>query len=566
MNAPVPRIGEMLCQRKCISQDQLRIALIEQQADGKALGRLLIQLGFVKEDDVLQVLAERLGCACISAEQLHPSAEALACIPLPLARQHVLVPLELDLQSRRLKLAMANPADLAAVDSVRAQLPAGYELEVCLAAESALRQCLEGISIRSPISEQMGDADTQQGLDRPPEPVAVVNMINRLLVDAVHRGASDLHLEPDAGFVRLRWRIDGVLQEVHCLHCNWWPPMLNRLKVLAGMNIAETRIPQDGRLVHEVGGRMVDFRVATHPGIHGENMVLRVLDRYRPARGIAELGLGAAQQQQLMQLLALREGLVLVCGPTGAGKTTTLYALLAHINQESIKIATLEDPVEYVLPRIRQTSVGDGNKLDFAAGVRSLLRQDPDVLLVGEIRDADTAAMASRAALAGHQVFSTLHCASALAAVPRLLDMGVSPGILASCLRAVVAQRLLRRLCPHCRIPCAVDTGLSSRLQGSLAGSITDAANTRVIYRAGGCPACNHQGYSGRQVVLEILMLEDDLLAPVERGVGLTALRRAAAKHGFVPLPERALELVFSGASTLEEVERVFGPLDGRRT
>jgi Tfp pilus assembly pilus retraction ATPase PilT len=279
----------------------------------------------------------------------------------------------------------------------------------------------------------------------------VVRLIDALLTDAVKRGASDLHFEPEAAFLRIRYRIDGLLRQIRALHKSCWPAMAVRLKVMAGLNIAETRNPQDGRISLQVSGRPVDFRVSTQPTIHGENIVLRILDRQKGIVDLDALGLTDPQLDLLKLMIARPEGLILVTGPTGSGKTTTLYSILGHINAEGINIMTLEDPVEYPMPMIRQTAVADAARLDFANGVRAMLRQDPDVILVGEIRDEDTARMAFQAAMTGHQVYSTLHTSSAIGAIPRLLDIGILPDILAGNVIGIVAQRLVRCLCPACR-------------------------------------------------------------------------------------------------------------------
>ncbi len=281
--------------------------------------------------------------------------------------------------------------------------------------------------------------------------------MDALLTDAVKRDASDIHFEPELSFLRIRYRVDGILRQIRALHKSYWAAMAVRLKVIAGMNIAETRAPQDGRITLNISGRQIDFRVAAQPTIHGENIVLRILDRQKSIVPLDNIGLDETQLDQLKLMIARPEGIILVTGPTGSGKTTTLYSMLNHINEEGVNIMTLEDPVEYPMAMIRQTSVAEAAKLDFANGIRSMMRQDPDVILVGEIRDGDTAEMAFRAAMTGHQVYSTLHTNSAIGSIPRLLDIGVLPDIMAGNIIGVVAQRLVRRLCVHCRRPYAAE-------------------------------------------------------------------------------------------------------------
>jgi type II secretory ATPase GspE/PulE/Tfp pilus assembly ATPase PilB-like protein len=376
----------------------------------------------------------------------------------------------------------------------------------------------------------------------------VVRLIDALLADAVHRGASDMHFEPEAHFVRIRYRIDGVLRQIRSLHKTYWPAMVVRLKVISGMNIAETRAPQDGRISLSIAGRPLDFRVATQPTLHGENLVLRVLDKQKGLLKLEELGLPDDSLGVLKRMMARPEGIILVTGPTGSGKTTTLYSLLSHLNHETVNIMTLEDPVEYPLPLLRQTSVSE--KIDFAGGIRAMLRQDPDLILIGEIRDRDTAEMALRAAMTGHQVYSTLHTHSAIGAIPRLLDMGILPDILAGNIIDIVAQRLLRRLCPHCKQP---DT--ASAAERALLGR-NDAA-ALPIWRARGCARCDEHGYRGRLAVLEILKPDEALDELIARRATPRELRLQAESSGFRPLAGDAIRRVLEGATSLEEAQRV---------
>ena len=306
--------------------------------------------------------------------------------------------------------------------------------------------------------------------------------------------SSDIHFEPEANFLRIRYRIDGMLRQIRALHKSYWPAMTVRIKVLSGMNIAETRAPQDGRIgAHRMRGRQVDFRVACQPTIHGENIVLRILDRQKGIVPLEDLGLAEEHLHQLKLMIARPEGIILVTGPTGSGKTTTLYSVLNHINSEGINIMTLEDPVEYPMALVRQTSVAETAKLDFANGIRSMMRQDPDVILVGEIRDADTAEMALRAAMTGHQVYSTLHTNSAIGAIPRLLDIGILPDIMAGNIIGIVAQRLIRRLCDHCKSPYQAEAHemhlLGTPADGAAPGALprhaaASAATSRAIAAA----------------------------------------------------------------------------------
>jgi general secretion pathway protein E/type IV pilus assembly protein PilB len=327
--------------------------------------------------------------------------------------------------------------------------------------------------------------------------------------------------------------------------------MAVRLKVMSGMNIAETRAPQDGRISMNISGRAVDFRCAAQPTIHGENLVLRILDRQKGIVPLDKLGLDDGQLAQLRRMMARPEGIILVTGPTGSGKTTTLYSMLNHINEEGINIMTLEDPVEYPMAMIRQTSIAESAKLDFANGIRSMMRQDPDVILVGEIRDADTAEMAFRAAMTGHQVFSTLHTNSALGVIPRLLDIGVLPDIMAGNIIGVIAQRLVRKLCPHCRksAPAGVD---ELHLLGA-----ERSREVTILYRPSGCQLCDYQGYRGRISIMEILRMDSDIDDLIVRRATHREIRNAAGAKGFRTLADDGLRRVIEGQTSLEEVARV---------
>ncbi len=379
----------------------------------------------------------------------------------------------------------------------------------------------------------------------------VVRLVNALLSDAVKRGASDIHFEPEEGFLRFRYRIDGVLRQIRSIHKNYWPAISVRLKVMSGMDIAETRAPQDGRISLSFSGRQVDFRVSTLPTVHGENIVLRVLDRQKGIVDLDELGIQDEALTTLKLMVARPEGIILVTGPTGSGKTTTLYSILSHLNTESVNIMTLEDPVEYPTSMIRQTSASETSRLDFASGIRSMMRQDPDIILVGEIRDEDTASMALRAAMTGHQVFSTLHTNSALGAIPRLLDIGVKPDILAGNIIGVVAQRLVRKLCSACKESYHI-----SDLERNLLGlKVTDKEQT--IYAAKGCVQCDNQGYKGRLALLEILHFDSDMDEIIARRGTQKELMRLALSRGFKTLADMGALRVLDGSTSLEEMSRV---------
>ena len=560
MNSPPSRrpIGQILISQGVISEDQLRIALLEQMKSNQPVGKLLVALGFVSEATLRDALGESLGHRPVDLSNSIVDADALRLIPRELAKRHLLLALSYSRIGQRLTIAIADPNDIVALDKLRTLVHPDLTIETLIAGESEIARAIDQyygheLSIDGILHEiETGEIDYRSlsaSLDEYSQPV--VRLVDALLTDAVKHDASDVHFEPEANFLRIRYRIDGILRQIRALHKTYWAAMAVRIKVVSGMNIAETRAPQDGRISLNISGHAVDFRVASQPTIHGENIVLRILDRQK---GIVPLdGLGLDEQQMvLMKLMVARpDGIILVTGPTGSGKTTTLYSVLNHINEEGVNIMTLEDPVEYPMAMIRQTSVAESAKLDFANGIRSMMRQDPDIILVGEIRDADTAEMAFRAAMTGHQVYSTLHTNSALGAIPRLLDIGVLPDIMAGNIIGIVAQRLVRRLCVHCRKPYPAEAH-ECKLIGVASGQPAP-----IIYRAAGCDHCEYQGYRGRLAIMEMLRLDHDIDDLIARRATQREIRRLAHEKGFRPLAEDGLRRVLDGSTSIEEIGRV---------
>ncbi|MDP2142506.1 MAG: ATPase, T2SS/T4P/T4SS family [Gallionella sp.] len=549
-------LGRILVDKGVISDDQLRIALQEQNKTHQPLGRLLVRLGFLSEATIRDVLSENLGQESVDLASIIIDPAALAFIPKDVARRYQLLPLSVDKAGRVLTLAVADPDNIIALDQVRALLKDEYRLITQLASESDILRAIDQyygfeLSIDGILHEiEPGEMEyqTQQGVNEFSQPV--VRLIDALLTEAVQRGASDIHFEPESSFLRIRYRIDGVLRQVRSLHKSFWPAMVVRLKVMSNMNIAETRAPQDGRISLRLSGRQIDFRVASHPTTHGENLVLRILDRQKGIVQLDHIGLDDTTLNTLKLIIAKPEGIVLVTGPTGSGKTTTLYSVLNHINTESVNIMTLEDPVEYPIALIRQTSINESAKLDFANGIRSMMRQDPDIILVGEIRDHPTAEMAFRAAMTGHQVYSTLHTNSAIGAIPRLLDIGILPDIMAGNIIGIVAQRLIRILCKECKYPYDPDTQ-ERRLLG-----IPEREDV-TLYRAAGCDLCNHQGYNGRMAIMELLKMDHDLDDLVSRRASTRQIRETAIDKGFRPLAIDGIRRIRQGVTSLSEVSRV---------
>jgi type II secretory ATPase GspE/PulE/Tfp pilus assembly ATPase PilB-like protein len=560
MNTPAPhhrQLGQVLIAKGILSEDQLRIALLEQMKSNRPVGKLLVSLGFVSEATLRDALSESLGKRSIDLSNAIIDPSALTLIPRELAKRHHLLPLDYDAEHQRLTVAISDVNDLVALDKVRGLASDSLEIDTLLAGETEIDRAIDlaygyELSIDGILHEiETGEIDfrgLQSSADEYSQPV--VRLIDSILTDAVKREASDIHFEPETGFLRIRYRIDGMLRQVRSLHQSYWPAMAVRIKVISGMNIAETRAPQDGRITLNMRGRQIDFRVSVQPTIHGENIVLRILDRQKGLVPLEGLGLTERHLDQLKLMISRPEGIILVTGPTGSGKTTTLYSVLNHINSEGLNIMTLEDPVEYPMTMVRQTSVAEAAKLDFANGIRSMMRQDPDVILVGEIRDADTAEMALRAAMTGHQVYSTLHTNSAIGAIPRLLDIGILPDIMAGNIIGIIAQRLVRRLCLHCKTPYQAEAHEARLLGGA------DAPKP-VIFRPCGCERCDFQGYRGRLAIMELLRLNSDLDELIARRSTAREIRQLAERQGFVSLADDGLRRVLDGSTSIEELGRV---------
>lgn len=552
------RLGEILVSKGIATPDQIEIALTEQKKSKEQLGKILVKMGFATEAIIRDVLGGVLGQESVDLSRTVIDSEAVRLIPREMARRFRLLPLTYNANQQVLTIAMTDTFDLVALDQITAHTNGELEIVPFLAGEAEIQSAIDKaygfeLSVDGILNEiETGEID-YQSLDTDSDAYSqpVVRLVNALLSDAVKREASDIHFEPEEGFLRFRYRIDGVLRQIRSLHKNYWPAIAVRLKVMAGMDIAETRSPQDGRISLTLSGRHVDFRVSTLPTVHGENIVLRVLDRSKGIVSMEELGLQSSAMDTLKLMVARPEGIILVTGPTGSGKTTTLYSLLNYLSKETVNIMTLEDPVEYPTPMIRQSSVNESIRLDFASGIRSMMRQDPDIILVGEIRDEDTANMAFRAAMTGHQVFSTLHTNSAIGAIPRLLDIGILPDILAGNIIGILAQRLVRRLCNDCREQYDL-SDIESKLLGL---KITEKQHR--VYKAVGCKKCEATGYRGRIALMELLHFDTDIDEMIARHSTPREILRVARTKGFTPLADVAADRVMEGVTSLDEISRV---------
>ena len=549
------KLGEQLVEKGLATVDQVEIALTEQKKNGRLIGEILVSLGFISESIMRDMLGQALGISSVNLASVVPDAAALELIPKEIAERYVIVPIGFNVEKQHLRLAMKNASDLQVLDRVHALVGRKIEITPFVSGEGEIKKAIDQfygyeLSVDGILHEiETGEID-YQSLDAVEDEYSqpLIRLVDAILADAVKRDASDIHFEPEEGFLRLRYRIDGVLRQIRSLHKDYWSAIVVRLKVMSSMNIAETKISQDGRLSLQVQGHRVDFRVSAQPTTHGENIVLRVLDRAKGIVPLEDLGLHEDTLNALKMMMARPEGIILVTGPTGSGKTTTLYSLLNYVKSEAVNIMTLEDPVEYPVDMIRQTSINEVARMTFADGIRSMMRQDPDIILVGEVRDEDTAEMAFRAAMTGHQVLTTLHTNSAIGAIPRLLDIGVLPDIMTGNIIGIISQRLIRLLCPRCKKENMSDVIDSKLLQ----------VNEPVrIYEPGGCEHCDNTGYKGRISVIEALTIEDELDELIAKRATLGELKECAGRTGYKTLADDSIRVVLEGLTSLQEVSRV---------
>ena len=556
INAGGGRMGERLVALGLISADQLNVALQEKRVTGKLLGEVLVDLGFLKEETLSAFLAQSSGFGVFDPKNTILDGDALALIDKALAVKHQILPVSLSAETA--VIAMSDPYDVLAMDTVRRYLPRNMSIKPLVATPSVLSQAIDAAygyasSIPAIIRElEQGhapDLSTISEADAHTHPI--VRLVNALVFDAVKLGASDLHFEPEENFVRLRYRKDGVLFTAQILHKQHWNAMSQRLKIISNMNIADKLAPQDGRFHLNIGGREADFRVSSLPTVWGENIVLRVLDQSASIMPLENLGFSAHNRALIKLAQDKPEGVIIVTGPTGSGKTTSLYSMINEINNVEVNIQTLEDPVEYSLPMIRQTPVREG-VLEFADGIRAMLRQDPDIIFIGEIRDPVTAEMALKAAMTGHQVYTTLHTNDSFGALPRLLDLGLKPGMIAGAIIAVFAQRLVRLVCKECRVAYQPDEKECAILK-------VDPAAPPTVYKArqGGCPACSGQGYKGRRAVAEILMMDEELDDILANGGSKAQIKIRAVEKGFKSMKDDGILKILDGLTTLDSLAQV---------
>ena len=542
-------LGQSLVEQGHLAPEGLSRALEEQRRTGAALREVLLRLDLVRESAILEYYEDQLGLPQMDLTTYVLEPEIVRLLPERVARQFHVIPLFRI--GNTITVAMADPLDVVALDEVKQST--GLNVDVVVSPEAQIRDAVERYHPMAGIDQLARDSALVEAANaavaRPEEDGPVIRFVNAIAQQAVREGASDIHLEPEESTFRIRYRIDGVLREISVQPKALYASIVSRVKVMAALDISERRLPQDGRFRLPAAGRDLDVRVSTFPTVHGENVVLRLLDRTAALRRLSDLGLAPKPLERLTRMIERPNGIVLVTGPTGSGKTTTLYACVNRINSVERNIVTLEDPVEIHLATVRQTQVDPDVGLTFARGLRALLRQDPDVILVGEIRDNETAEIAVRSALTGHLVLATLHTNDAAGAVPRLLDMKIEPYLLASALAGVVAQRLVRRVCERCRRPAVPPDSLREAL------GLTDSA--RSFVHGDGCVACGKTGYKGRVGIFEVLEVDDAMRGRIASGASAEDLARAAQRSGMESLREDAIRLAAEGVTTLEEALRV---------
>ncbi|NPA71566.1 MAG: Flp pilus assembly complex ATPase component [Gammaproteobacteria bacterium] len=554
MSTPI-RLGERLVKEGYVTDDQLSIALTEHKRTGHKLGEILVTLGFVSVETVREMVGSYVGYSSMSLKEVVPDQNAISLVSETFAHNYLMMPISL--KDNLLKVAMANPGDILVIDKLKRHLqnPQIVVMPV-LVVESEIQTAIDSyygyeLSIEGILKElETGKVDPANFSSENEYSQPMVRLVDNLLTDAVKRNASDIHFEPEEDYIRIRYRIDGVLQEIRLLHKMYWSGLVVRLKVISDLDLTEQRLPQDGRMSLIVHGRRIDFRVSSLPGTHGENFVLRILDREKGIVPLDDLGLDKDSYDELKLMMSRPTGILLVTGPTGSGKTTTLYSILGELNHVGVNIMTLEDPVEYPMSMIRQTAINEEIGMTFGAGIRSLMRQDPDIILIGEIRDGETAEMSIRAAMTGHQVFATLHTNSAIGAIPRLLDIGVSRSIMSGNIIGIIAQRLARKLCEHCKEPYQPEEFEQQLLS-------IPSEEDATLYRAKGCDKCSDVGYKGRLAVLETLRFTTEMDELLLEGASQHALLEKAKENGFSTMAQSGLRWVRQGQTTLEEISRI---------
>ena len=556
------RLGEILVREGHLTAEQLQAALVEQRQSGARLGFVLVKLGFVAEIEITKVLARQYRMPAVDLSRFEVDPKILKLIPAEMASKHIVLPLKRE--GRTLTVALADPTDSGLLDDLK--FITRYDLFPVIAGEFTLKQLIDrhyeseknDEQLQSLLKELDDAADEVEVVEETADEGAsqaqiddapVVKLINGLLTDAVRRGASDIHIEPFEHEIRVRYRIDGALIEVMKPPMKMRAALTSRVKILSQLNIAERRVPQDGRLKLKMGSRVIDFRVSTLPVIYGEKIVMRILDKGNLTLDLAKFGFEPKAEADLMKNILNPYGMVLVTGPTGSGKTTTLYSALSRVNTGDVNIMTAEDPVEYNLHGINQVLVRNEIGLTFSAALKAFLRQDPNIIMIGEIRDLDTGSIAIKAALTGHLVLSTLHTNDAPSTITRMIDMGIEPFNVASAVNLVVAQRLVRRICKGCKAPATYgDEALRSL------GADIETLRALPFMKGKGCETCGGSGYKGRAGIYEVMSMSPELRRMILRSASVADIQAMAVSEGMLTLRMDGIKKIEQGVTTLEEV------------
>ncbi len=549
-------LGEILLENGLLTREQLEEALAEQKRSKEKLGKILVRKGYLNEDQLLEVLEFALGIPRVQLNRLNIDPQVVRVLPATLIRRHRILPI--GVKQNRITLVMADPLNYEAIDDVR--ILTNLDVLPVMAAEKELDAAIQQfttLQVDTKMERLLGELHQQSyGATVETETVntaveddaPIIRMVNSLLQQAVQGRASDIHIEPLEHEVRVRFRIDGELFEVLTLPKKSFPATISRIKIMGNLDISEKRVPQDGRTRMIVEGREIDFRISSLPSIHGEKIVLRILDRATALLALEDLGFSPANLEKINSLIHRPHGMIIVTGPTGSGKTTSLYSVLTEINSIDRNIVTLEDPVEYSLAGITQVQINTKAGLTFPAGLRSVLRQDPDVIMVGEMRDGETAELGVKAALTGHLFFSTLHTNSSAGTIARMVNMGIENYLLASSLIGVISQRLIRRLCKNCREAYFLDEATARTLK------MEDYIGQQ-FYRARGCNMCRQSGYSGRLALHEVLVLGPALRAAINNSINAEdILEVEARREGMITMREDGIVKALNGLTSLEEV------------
>jgi type IV pilus assembly protein PilB len=557
-----PAIEDILAQQGIIKPDQLSAVKLESINTGQPIEKLILQHNFATSEQITQARAQLLNIPYLRLEGKAITSEVLNLIPEPVARRYKLIPFEKE--GDIISVAMADPLDLQVMEFIEKK--SGMKIKRFMAQEEDILRAISEqysqnltVEVASALKEVTAVSDTQRKseLDEPEvlREAPVANIVTQFLEYAVKSRASDIHIEPEEGQTRVRYRIDGILHEKVLLPQKVHDAVISRIKILSGLKIDERRLPQDGRFTFEYGGAEVDLRVSTLPTVYGEKVVMRLLAKSDKPPTFAELGIRGTALKNMETQLLRPHGIVLICGPTGSGKTTTLYSVLSKLSNTKVNILTVEDPVEYQIAGANQVQVNPAIGLTFASALRSFLRQDPNIILVGEIRDTETAELAVQAALTGHQVFSTLHTNSASGALPRLLDMGIEPFLLASSVNATIGQRILRKLCQFCRYPYTPVPEVIESVKQQL-GKLAPTKPMQ-LYKAKGCHECGNLGYLGRMGIYEILVISEKIMRLVLERASTVDIEKQSIEEGMITLKQDGLLKALEGITTLEEVLRV---------